>query len=48
MSLEGVVVGKKIDKLGACGSVTSEVSFDNVKVPKNFLLGEISEEVLNA
>ncbi len=40
-TLEGVVVGKKIDKLGACGSVTSEVSFDNVKVPKNYLLGEI-------
>lgn len=40
-SLEGVVVGKKIDKLGACGSVTSEVSFDNVKIPKNYLLGEI-------
>tara|TARA_B100001964_G_scaffold113196_1_gene126284 strand:- start:671 stop:1798 length:1128 start_codon:yes stop_codon:yes gene_type:complete len=41
VSLEGVEVGKKIDKLGACGSVTSEVSFDNVKLPKNYLLGEI-------
>ncbi|MCB0480041.1 MAG: acyl-CoA dehydrogenase family protein [Flavobacteriales bacterium] len=39
--LEGVAVGKKIDKLGARGSVTSEVSFDEVKVPKNYLLGEI-------
>ncbi len=38
---EGVTVGKKIDKLGACGSVTSEVSFDNVKLPVNYLLGEI-------
>ena len=42
-SSEGVTVGKKIDKLGACGSVTSEVSFDNVKLPKNYLLGEIGE-----
>ncbi len=40
-NLEGVHVGKKIDKLGVCGSVTSEVSFDNVKLPKNYLLGEI-------
>jgi len=39
--LDGVNVGKKIDKLGATGSVTSEVSFDKVKVPKNYLLGEI-------
>lgn len=40
-NLDGVHVGKKIDKLGACGSVTSEVSFENVKLPKNYLLGEI-------
>jgi len=40
-NLEGVVVGKKIDKLGICGSVTSELSFDNVKLPENYLLGEI-------
>lgn len=40
-NLDGVHVGKKIDKLGACGSVTSEVSFDNVSLPKNYLLGEI-------
>lgn len=40
-NLTGVHVGKKINKLGACGSVTSEVSFDNVKLPKNYLLGEI-------
>lgn len=39
--LSGVHIGKKIDKLGACGSITSEVSFDNVKLPKNYLLGEI-------
>ena len=36
VSLEGVEVGKKIDKLGACGSVTSEVSFDNVKLPLTY------------
>lgn len=40
-NLEGVYIGKKISKLGVCGSVTSEVSFDNVKLPKNYLLGEI-------
>ncbi len=40
-NLDGVSVGKKINKLGACGSVTSEVSFDNVKLSKNYLLGEI-------
>jgi butyryl-CoA dehydrogenase len=40
-NLNGVHVGKKINKLGICGSVTSEVSFDNVKLPKNYLLGEI-------
>jgi len=42
-SLEGVVIGKKIDKLGTRGSVTSEVSFTNVKIPKNYLLGEIGD-----
>jgi alkylation response protein AidB-like acyl-CoA dehydrogenase len=40
-TLKGVHIGKKIDKLGARGSVTSEVSFDNVHLPKNYLLGEI-------
>lgn len=40
-TLDGVHIGKKINKLGACGSVTSEVSFDNVKLQKNCLLGEI-------
>lgn len=40
-NLEGVHVGKKIDKLGVCGSVTSEVTFENVRLPKNYLLGEI-------
>lgn len=39
--LEGVQIGKAIEKLGVRGSVTSEVAFDEVKLPKNYLLGEI-------
>jgi len=42
-SFEGVIVGKNIEKLGAKGSITSEVTFDEVKVPKNYLLGGIGE-----
>ena len=38
---EGVQVGKNIEKLGVCGSINSEVSFDEVELPKNYLLGEI-------
>jgi butyryl-CoA dehydrogenase len=38
---EGVVIGKSIEKLGLRGSLTSEVSFDEVKLPLNYLLGEI-------
>ncbi|MBL7190708.1 acyl-CoA dehydrogenase family protein [bacterium] len=38
---KGVHVGKNIDKLGVCASITSEVAFDEVKLPKNYLLGEI-------
>ncbi|MBM2817377.1 MAG: acyl-CoA dehydrogenase [Ignavibacteria bacterium] len=40
---EGVQIGKSIDKLGVRGSVTSEVSFDNVRIPKQYLLGNIGE-----
>ncbi|MCX6290254.1 MAG: acyl-CoA dehydrogenase family protein [Bacteroidetes bacterium] len=40
-NLEGVMIGKTIEKLGVCGSLTSEVSFSDVKLPKNYLLGEI-------
>lgn len=40
---EGVVVGKSIEKLGVRGSVTSEVSFDGAKLPKNYLLGELGD-----
>jgi benzylmalonyl-CoA dehydrogenase len=42
-NLEGVNIGKSIEKLGVRGSVTSEVSFDNVKLPKNYLLGELGD-----
>lgn len=42
-NFEGVNVGKSIEKLGVCGSVTSEVAFDNVNLPKNHLLGNIGE-----
>ncbi|MCK5193736.1 MAG: acyl-CoA dehydrogenase family protein [Desulfobulbaceae bacterium] len=41
--LKGVNVGKNIDKLGVCGSVTSEVSFDEVKLPAKSLLGGVGE-----
>ncbi len=41
--LEGVKVGKTIEKLGVRGSVTSEVFFDNVKLPKNYLLGKLGD-----
>lgn len=40
---EGVQIGKNIDKLGVCGSVTSEVSFEEVKLPENYLLGGVGE-----
>ncbi|KPL07733.1 acyl-CoA dehydrogenase [bacterium SM23_57] len=41
--LEGVQVGRNIDKMGARGSITSEVVFDEVHLPKNCLLGGIGE-----
>ena len=42
-NLEGVNIGKSIEKLGVRGSVTSEVSFNDVKLPKNYLLGELGD-----
>ena len=42
-NIEGVKIGKKIDKLGVRGSVTSEVFFDKVNIPKNYLLGELGD-----
>lgn len=41
--LEGVHIGKNIEKLGVCGSITSEVAFDEVRLPKNYLLGGIGK-----
>ena len=41
--LKGVQVGRNIDKLGVCGSITSEVFFDEVELPQNHLLGGIGE-----
>ena len=35
-NFKGVTIGKTIEKMGVCGSVTSEVSFEDVKLPKNF------------
>jgi alkylation response protein AidB-like acyl-CoA dehydrogenase len=39
-AMPGVSVGKKIEKLGTRGSETSEVVFENVRVPAENLLGE--------
>ncbi len=36
----GLTVGKTIEKMGLWGSVTSEVNFDNCRVPADRLLGE--------
>mgnify|MGYP003615612904 FL=1 len=40
---EGVIIGKNIEKLGVRGSLTSEVSFQEVQLPKNYLLGNPGE-----
>lgn len=42
-NLKGVMVGKSIEKMGVRASVTSEVGFTDVKLPKNYLLGRIGE-----
>lgn len=39
-SMPGVSAGKRIEKLGTRGSETSEVIFENVRVPLDHLLGE--------
>ncbi|MFH1297854.1 MAG: acyl-CoA dehydrogenase family protein [Bacteroidota bacterium] len=41
--LEGVKIGKQIEKLGVRGSVTSEVYFDQVRLPSNYLLGNLGD-----
>lgn len=40
---EGFSVGKKLDKLGWRGSDTGELYFENVKVPKENLIGRLNE-----
>lgn len=42
---EGFTQGPKLDKLGMRGSNTSELIFENCKVPKNNLLGEENKGV---
>ncbi|MBT7618836.1 MAG: acyl-CoA dehydrogenase, partial [Calditrichaeota bacterium] len=42
-NLEGVTIGKNIPKVGVRASVTNEVSFDEVRLPKKYLLGKIGE-----
>jgi len=42
-NLPGVLVGKSIEKMGVRASVTSEVGFNEVKLPKKYLLGKIGE-----
>ncbi|MEG0292549.1 MAG: acyl-CoA dehydrogenase [Anaerovoracaceae bacterium] len=38
---EGFSIGKTEDKLGICGSSTTELIFQNCKIPKDRLLGDI-------
>jgi butyryl-CoA dehydrogenase len=40
---EGFSVGKTEDKMGICGSSTTELVFQNMKVPKENLLGEVGQ-----
>lgn len=42
-NLPGVLIGKSIEKMGVRASVTSEVGFNEVKLPKKYLLGNIGE-----
>ncbi|MEM7518700.1 MAG: acyl-CoA dehydrogenase [Planctomycetota bacterium] len=42
MDTPGVTVGKAEKKTGIRGSSTTEVEFDNVRVPKDHLLGELN------
>ena len=41
--LDGVKVGKSIKKLGVRGMATSEVYFDQVRLPANYLLGNLGD-----
>ncbi len=39
MNLPGITVGKKEEKLGICGSPTASITYDDVKLGKEHLLG---------
>jgi len=41
--LEGVKIGKQIEKLGVRGSVTCEVYFDQVRLPSIYQLGKLGD-----
>jgi len=41
--MEGFSVPKKENKMGICGSVTSELLFENVKLPKENQLGQLGK-----
>jgi butyryl-CoA dehydrogenase len=43
MSADGVTVGKKEKKTGIRGSSTTEIVFENVRLPANALLGELNK-----
>lgn len=40
---EGFSIGKTEDKMGICGSSTTELVFQNCKIPKDRLLGDIGQ-----
>ncbi len=40
MSAKGITVARKIDKIGMHASDTAEIYFDNVRVPRRYLIGE--------
>ena len=42
MDLKGIKRGEHLDKMGMRGSLTSEIFFDEVRVPKSHLLGELN------
>ena len=43
MDAEGFSLGAKEDKLGICASSTSNLIMDNVRIPKDYLVGEQGE-----
>lgn len=48
MTLPGVSVGKHEDKMGQRGVPVSDVVLEDVRVPKNCVLGQVNEGFLNA